>query len=401
MNTYMNTCRLLSVSAVAGALVLSALGKSDDQKIYVNIVGEVFAPASTYVAPTSSDPAYYVLYDAGFVERGDPIANDDPPPAADVTRALGQYLPAANFLPATAAHPPSLLLVSHWGVMREDSIEISPPYEIKKSLRARIRLVATPEIARRIERDLVDRIYQRGFHQAPWPRMLSNLEQDTLDIARDDHYFVIVTAYDYAAAAQKRIVPVWRVKFSTYTRRTGMPDALPALIRNGRTYFGRVTAEPVNEKMRLYPETEVKLGELQILGEAPPAPSGSEISADILETLRKDESSSLGGAKVDPAAAAAKPAIPAALNERIESYRARKQALQDELKAALDRVAPGPDTTRQVDAFNRRQAGRIDTLNRELAAIRSELAQLAAADAKSGGGKSIQALIDEFATANY
>jgi len=389
----MKTQSLLSLASLVLAVQLPA---ASNPKIYVNIVGDVFAPG--YVAPKPDQPAYYVLYDAGFIERGDPVANDNPPPAADVTRALSQYLPASNFLPASAAHGPTLLLVAHWGVMRNDTMEISPPFEIRPSLRARIRLVSTPDIAQRIERELTDRIYRRELRSnIAWPRMLSNTDQDALDVARDDHYFVIVTAYDYAAALKKQISPVWRVKLSTYTRRTSMADALPSLIRNGRTYFGRSTPEPVNDRMLLRPETEVKLGELQILGEAPPP---AEIAPSVLDTIRQAESSALSGAKAEPADET-KAAVPAALNNRLEKYRAEKLALQNELKTQLERAAPGADTTRTVENFNRAHADRIAALNRELESIRSELARLAAANTEPGKGKSIQALRDEFATANY
>lgn len=398
----MKTYRLLALPFTLGiAVALSAASKNPSPKIDVNIVGEVFPATPAYTAPTPTAPAYYVLHDAGYVEIGDPVGGDKTPAPQEITRALARYLPSSNFLPATTGHSPSLLLVTHWGALRDDTNEISPPFEIRQSLRARIRLVSTPEIAQRIERDLTDRLYRGNARlNFAWPRTLSNLEQDTLDIARDDHYFVVVTAYDYQAATQKKIVPVWRLKLSTYDRRTSMPDALPALIRHGRAYFGQSTAEPINERMPLHPDTEVKVRDLQILGEVPPAPAASEIPAETLKALQSSESSEISGVKTKPVETD-KPVIPTALHQRLEDYRAKKLALQNELKAQLAQAAPGADPARLVETFNRQHADRIAALNREQEAIRSELARLAAAHPTAGDGKSIQALLNEFATANY
>lgn len=303
----MKFVRLFSLPIAITATALTAADHNPGPKIPVNIVGEVYTPG--YTPPTPTTPAYYVFHDAGFVAKGDPVANDNPPPAAHITQALARYLPSGNFLPASQDHAPSLLLVSHWGSLRDDQTEIAPFYEIKNSLRARIRLVATPAIAQRIERDLTDRLYARSMHTiAPQPNLLSNLERDTLDIARDSHYFVVVTAYDYAAALKQQAVPVWRLKLSTYDRGVTMPDALPALIRNGRNYFGQVTAEPINDKLPLRPLAEVKLGDLKFIDDTPPAPAG-EIGSAFLQTIRQKESFELTGGKPTEAAKATAPAL--------------------------------------------------------------------------------------------
>lgn len=397
----MNLHRLLALPFLAGTTLLTAADQNPSRKIDFNLVGDILAPA--YTAPTSTTPAYYILHEGGVLEQGDPVANDPAPPASDLTRALAQSLPGSNFLPATADHAPSLLLVAHWGVMREDSTEIIPPFDIPRSLRARLQLIAPPATANRIERKLTDRLHARTLNQNfPWPSMLSNADENTLDLARDDLYFVVVTAYDYAAAAKNETVPVWRLKLSTPARRLSMADALPALIRHARDHFGRATPEPINEKRSLYPAPVVRLEDRATHdGPAPAAtPAPTEPTAAALTAILQVEQNALSGAKIVPVADA-RPALPRALQQRLDAYRAQKLALQHELKAQLDQATPGTDTARQVEAFNQQHADRIATLNREREAIRSELAQLAASDSPSRSGKSLQALLDEFAASRY
>ena len=295
----------LIVPLLTTAALLPATDSATGPQIYVNVVGEVFAPTGHYSAPSATAPAHYVLHDAGYIEAGDPMGNDEPPPASVVTQALARYLPASHFLPATAAQSPSLLLVSHWGVLRESSTEIAPNFEIRKNLRARIRLVATPESARRIESELTDRIYRHSFRAGiPMPELLDFDDRTTLDIAKDNHYFVIVTAYDYAAALNKQITPVWRLKISTYDQGTDMVGALPALIRNGSQYFGQNTPKAINGKMPLLPPASVNLPEPTFLGEA--AGPTARVNGELLAVIAKKESSELLGTKASQPALAEK-----------------------------------------------------------------------------------------------
>ena len=86
-------------------------------KLQMAVVAEQADHAVKLTPPTGEKPAYYVAYDAGYIEEGDPIAGVNPPPAIAVTQALSAALASQHYLPAPATSAPSFLLVYHWGLL--------------------------------------------------------------------------------------------------------------------------------------------------------------------------------------------------------------------------------------------------------------------------------------------
>ncbi len=70
--------------------------------------------------------------------------------------------------------------------------------------------------------------------------MTRNLEE-LRTAARDDRYFVILLAFDYAAARQRQKKLLWMAKMSTAAVGTNLPAVIPALAASGRPVFGRDT----------------------------------------------------------------------------------------------------------------------------------------------------------------
>jgi hypothetical protein len=101
---------------------------------------------------------------------------------------------------------------------------------------------------RRYEREIDDEILQhqisRDLHtNFPPPRFLTVQAQQLRELTQDDRYFVIVSAYDYAALNRHEARRLWRTKMSASDAGVAMAAALPALIQGSGPYFGRGNEE--------------------------------------------------------------------------------------------------------------------------------------------------------------
>ena len=244
---------ILSAGLPAASKAADQTSAGDGQKFYMVVVAEQANPAAAPALPSPDHPACYVAYDAGYIEAGDPIAGEKPPPAAAVAQALRATLASQNYLPATSPSAPSLLIVYHWGLIRRDSHQIRSTFRIEPNLQARLALVATTRQAGDIENFLMDRRLGRINPAFRVPRFLSMPERDLLDLARDDRYFVIVSAYDYAALTRRETKLLWRLKVSTRSPGESMAEALPALLSGGAPYFGRNFKDAQTLKAPLFP----------------------------------------------------------------------------------------------------------------------------------------------------
>ncbi len=286
----MKTTPLLRLLVAAAALLTGLSAQSSEPQINAQLVGDVFVP--NYTPPTPAQPAYACLHDAGIQVLGDPVANENPPEPSAIHVALARGLAKANILAADATHAPTLLLVTHWGVLRKDSVAVTPSYEIPKHIRARLWLVGTPEVAQRIEDELTSRLYRKNqAAKFPWPETLNHLEEDTLETAKWARYFVIVSAYDYSAAAKGKTIPVWQARFSTEDLGVTLANALPALLVNGAAQLGRNTPEPLSEKL------PSALAPAEKSATALPAPE-KQIAAELLAKLEQRDRDRLLGQKI-------------------------------------------------------------------------------------------------------
>ena len=235
------------------------------------VVAETTADGAKVTRPTPQQPAYYVALDEGYREAGDPIANEKPPTAAEVARALRQALAAGGYQPATAQTPPTLLLVYHWGSLNRDSLAIRRGMDLDPNLKARVALVA----GRRYEREIDDEIIQHQLAREmrtsfPAARFLTIQAQQLRELAQDNRYFVIVSAYDYAALGRHEARLLWRTKMSASNAGVAMYAALPALLQGGGPYFGRDADEPQFVRVPLGPEGKVETGAPDSIGATRP-----------------------------------------------------------------------------------------------------------------------------------
>lgn len=403
MKTSPSLSRALAALLVAG-VVADARAYTWGGKMDMTAVAECGDPAVTPESPTARQPAFYVAYDGGYIEAGDPIAGERPPTPGVIARTLATVLASRHYLPASAASAPSLLLVYHWGRLNRDSTQIRSSMQLQPNLLARIALVAPRKYAQRIEEDLLDRRQPVSVHIP----ILESRERDLLQLVADNRYFVVVSAYDYASVTQKAAKLAWRLKLSTATAGVAMDEALPTLLRGGAPYFGRDLDETQFVRESVAPEGRADVGVPTVEASLPPPDVTRELNPPYLHGLiERDhapftgESSAFDRPEETPPPPAADNAgtafLPAPLAARIHAYEQEKAALQSALSALIQQHTPGPDTRQAIDAFNQANARRIAALTGEREAIRDELARLAASTNDTAAGKSLQALRQEFA----
>jgi hypothetical protein len=374
-------------------------------KLQMAVVAEQADPALKLAPPAAAQPVYYVAYDAGYIESGDPIAGVNPPPATAVAQALSAALASQHYLPAAAMSAPSLLLVYHWGLLNRDSHQIRNFTRLQPNLKARIGLVAPAKYAQRMETDLLDRREPVSVHIP----IIDITERDLLQLAADDRFFVIVSAYDFASVARHEAKLLWRAKMSTRSAGVSMAEALPTLVRGGAPYFGRDLTNTQYVTEPLVREGQAAVGAPAAEAFVPPPEVARQLDKNYLDQLMHREQVKFSGERTPDEDAAGAPApsgsadaggtsfLPPALAARVKAYEHEKSALQDALTARIKEQTPGADTRQAIDAFNRDNADRIAALTSERRAIRDELATLAAANSDAATGKSLQALQQEFA----
>jgi len=108
---------------------------------------------------------------------------------------------------------------------------------------------------------------------------------DILQNARDDRYFAIVSAYDFAAAKEKKKKLLWQAKMSTPSNRVSLAEVIPGLIAAGGPHFGRETKLPESVTAPIAKEGIVEIGTPTVVDDsAKPAapPRKSNASARLL-----------------------------------------------------------------------------------------------------------------------
>ena len=370
---------LLTLGLALLALQSVCPGRSS---IDVLVVAEQTVPGARLAPPTLEHPAYYVAYDAGYIEAGAPIAGLTPPAAIAINRALRTALRSADYEAAPVQMVPSLVLIYHWGSIRREFLN---GLFNGGNLEARLSLVAPWKMVLRAEEFLADRREADGGYVA------SDL-RSTLELAAGAHYFVIVSAYDFADLTRHTTTLLWRVRLSAQENSGSMEEVLPALIGICGPYLGRNfdSRQSISAPLPLLVDRENA-------DASPPTPDPTgRIDAGLIRNLMKREHDLFSGER-GAAVQKNQPAMPPALVQHINAYREEKAALQAILAEKIGPRPPGPETRRAIDAFNSEYSGRIAALARMRESIRGELAQLGTVNSTPADGQPLDALLREFA----
>lgn len=236
------------------------LGFGAPKEADVNVVVDMTEAGRKTTPPTKEKPAFYYPVLAGYREAGSLVAGEKSPPPNSVAKLLAKALAAQNYYVYGPGKTPAptYLLVFHWGYMNpqidDTSGDPDNPQTVFWNQKEMLALVAG---------NTIQNLSSFGFER-----------EDVLQAARDDRYFVIVSAYDFKAATEKKKVLLWQAKMSTPSNRVSLAEVIPSMITAGGPHFGRETKKPESVAAPLAKEGKVDVGTPVVVPDAakPAAP---------------------------------------------------------------------------------------------------------------------------------
>jgi hypothetical protein len=295
MKTYL---RLSLGLAVIGTLGTTAVLPAAGRSLEMVVVAERTDAQVSQTVPSPGLPVSYVALDGGYIEAGDPVANEHPPGAAAMAQALQRELSSLSYEPASGAATPSLALIYHWGRLYRDSHEVRNGTLIDPNLHARLSLLTTSRQDREIESFVLDRQLTGRINPAFRSSLVLTIqERDALELARDDRYIAVLSAYDYRSVSERQPKLLWRVKMSTLNVGASMADALPTLLHGGAPYLGSNLGGFESLKVPLVTAAEPVPGPA-VERFSPPLGNTGSLDGQFLRSLMKLEHDEFSGAHV-------------------------------------------------------------------------------------------------------
>jgi hypothetical protein len=235
--------------------ILSLLPKpfQKNPSLEMTVITEV-SEEGKKLPPVSPDkPAYYVPQTGGYVQMGDVWAGEKSLTQAEIERILSKALAARGYLPAKPPEqPPTLVVVYMWGshslIVGDNMTEF--PDRVVNNVLERATLVGGRKFAKELSllyQDAADQFAAKSmiyFDPVKAFKLHSPKNEFLLDQATDDCYYVVATAYDYAALARNRRVLLWITRMTVNSQGISQSQSLPTLIASAAPYFGREMAEP-------------------------------------------------------------------------------------------------------------------------------------------------------------
>ncbi len=266
MKTFSRLVGLLTVLAFASAGTAAAKPKTPPD---VLIVADVLAKDSaTSLRPEPGRPIYYIIL--GKMERdlGSPYGGMKSPDPAAVQKELTAALASQGFLETKVGGPkPSLALIVSWGQANLSTQEVTESVDSTDSATG---TTTTENVTSNIAFNVSEIAQLVGADKAA-RRLVSNQEASEInENLNSDRLYIFVGALDADALRKKQKKIMWRTRISIDSRREELDDNLRLMISAAAPYFGRGEDLPITitEENR---RAGVKLGELKVVGETPPA----------------------------------------------------------------------------------------------------------------------------------
>jgi hypothetical protein len=192
---------------LAVASIFFAVMAAHASTVLVNAVVDVTPEGEKSVEPSPSNPVHYFPMIVGYFEQGSWPA-EALPSSYQVLHTVAQALASRGYLVKTRTSPATVLLTFRWGRLapRSDFTRMDGIDDDMASLVGGLNKgfeINDPSEARKTE-FLVD---------ASLPR-----------------YFLVIEAYDYAAAAQKNKIPLWCARVSLDAEGQTLRSALRPLV---------------------------------------------------------------------------------------------------------------------------------------------------------------------------
>ena len=204
---------------------------------------------------------------AGYTELGQVVAGDKEPERKEVLRMLAKALGNQGYLVALPEKTPpaTVVLVCRWGYMNPDitvtESETGDPAETvgHTNFLNQDKMLA---LVSGLSANLVDPKGRVG--------MMKSSDMMAKDDAEDERYFMIVTAYELQALAERNEKKMlWQARMSTPSARVAsLGQVMPTLINTGAPFFGRDTMPPHRARVPVVREGQVDVGMPTVMPEA-------------------------------------------------------------------------------------------------------------------------------------
>jgi len=285
--------------------VFSILPKSmqANPPLDMTVITELTAEGKKRPVASAEKPQYYLSQCTGYLTLGHAPAGETKPPVEQLGAALTRSLASAGFLDAGSTnHPPELAILYNWGshgTITDDPDDPTVSDEAKvNNLITRALLVGGRKFTHDLVKALEDAttMKQAQDSSASVPGGQAILSDDAFAFANPisvlrrssatteflmeqsntDIYFVVASAYDYAAMAKGHHILLWRTRMTVSAAGVNMTQSLPALIATAGQYFGKDMPEPA-ALVRRAKEGRVEIGTATVVEPSskdapPPAP---------------------------------------------------------------------------------------------------------------------------------
>jgi hypothetical protein len=194
--------------------------------------GKLLRPA------TPDAPVYYIAQAGGLKQLGLPVGGEQPPLPQDMESTMQKALAVNGYLLAdpAAGRFPSLAVIYSWGSHSRLDPQTARDFPL---LAAQQRLERAMLVGGR--KYVADRAFAIEWGDFSY----QTVEKEYLNYqAADSLYFVVASAYDYAALAMGERKLAWRTTMTVNSIGVSMRETLPPLIANSSLIFGRETASP-------------------------------------------------------------------------------------------------------------------------------------------------------------
>jgi hypothetical protein len=219
----------------------------------VTVVVDMTPEGRKAVHPTADRPAYYLTVMRGYQELGVIPAGEKPPTPQEIFSVVMPELAKQGYVGAEANHhAPDLVIDFAWGIIAPT--DSSAPNALNEKQRYALVLGGT----------FADVVPVESFGH-----------NEFMAAANDRRYFVVVTAYDYAAwAKQRRHLILWKAKMSVPSPGVYFDDVLVSLAKAAGPSFGRET-DTHPRVVPADPGGRVDIGTATVRTDADPPPRAS------------------------------------------------------------------------------------------------------------------------------
>jgi hypothetical protein len=294
----------------SGHFVFSLLPKSLDKNAMVDmtVLGEVTQAGAAQQLPSAQSPVYYVAQAGGFQGAGS-MAGEKTPLSDAIALHVQKSLRSGGYTEATGEKKPDVAVIYHWGseqLYDSDSVrrralliggdafanELTEALvrqrehnETQRALTGRHTVLITN--AHRASRSGLNNVFAaRGTTNigadfavfSPLERFKQKHENNAmlLEQSFSGIYYVIISAYDYAAMTKGERVLLWRTRMTVDSSGVSFADTMPVLLANAAPYLGKDTGRAGTFSKKMLRSGTVKIGTATVVEDEPQPPRSEE-----------------------------------------------------------------------------------------------------------------------------